>query len=120
MDNFHFDITSEGDAHLLIALKLALTNYKATHFLVQDTDPKTLILLWHQEGNALPFLTSLKAEALLPMVLDWTKQTPWPREPDHDGSNTQGWRVFNEAWGHVHGHIYAICGVQPAWAMHGK
>lgn len=82
---------------------------------------ETLILLWHEEGAMtvpLPFPLDRKQSAQF--IVDWLKQVPRGDQPDHDGSNSHGWRLFTEAWGHVAGHSCAIVGVQPAWAMYGK
>ena len=146
MDNRHIDITSEGDDALAIAMKLAWAGApgdRATHYkvvnLVEKTgyygeptnshntktveDAKgipTMILLWTAERDAVPLPTPMGLEAITGVVTGWLKDVPRGKQPDHDGSNGHGWRVFNEAWGHVFGHHYAIVAIQPAWAMYGK
>lgn len=42
------------------------------------------------------------------------------RQPDHDGDNEKGWRLYNETWGMVGGDHSAFAAVEPAWAMYGK
>lgn len=146
MDNRTLDIVSEGDAPLGLALKLAWSNAsggKATHYKIAklhehveyfgqptsrhhvvsrespDGTP-TLILLWHEEKGALPLPYPMELDEAIPFVIGWLKKAPYGEQPDHDGDNGAGWRVYTEAWGHVAGHAYAIVGVQPAWAMYGK
>lgn len=80
----------------------------------------TLILLWHQErdGIALPY--PLDSKNVGDFVAGWLANASYGGEPDHDGSNHKGFRLFTDGWGHVAGYRYGIVGVQPAWAMHGK
>ncbi len=86
----------------------------------EDEPVFTLILLWHEERDAVPLPYPLELDEAASFVKGWLKRAPFPAEPDHDGSNGKGWRVFNEAWGHVAGHHYAFAAIQPAWAMYGK
>ncbi|MBF5006975.1 hypothetical protein [Diaphorobacter caeni] len=145
MDNRRIDITSEGDDFLAGAIGLAWGNslLKATHYKVvnlaeqtryygepthrhctenveDSTGVPTMILLWSAERDAVPLPTPMGLGAMTDVVAGWLKDVPRGREPDHDGSNGHGWRVFTEAWGYVFGHHCAIVGIQPAWAMYGK
>jgi hypothetical protein len=148
MDNRKFDIISNGDEHLALALKIAWANCrggKATHYrevklsphikyygspetthhydeLKQD-DVKgtpTLILLWHNEDGAMALPYKMDLDESINFVKGWLRNADIGEEPDHDGDNKAGWRVFTKDWGHVFGHRYAICALQPAWAMYGK
>ena len=146
MDNRTIDVTSEGGEHLAMAIRIAFANApggKATHYrivklkdkisyygeptsrhyenLVEDPegDP-TLILLWHEGRNAIALPYPLEVDEAIAFVSGWLKNVDRGHQPDHDGDNGHGWRVFTEAWGHVAGEHYAIVGVQPAWAMYGK
>jgi hypothetical protein len=81
----------------------------------------TLILLWSgSEKGAVELPAEIDKTAAVEFVRNWLKRADYGREPDHDGDNGRGFRVFTEDWGHVYGHHYAIFGVQPAWAMYGK
>lgn len=146
MDNRSIDITSEGEAHLGLALQLAwpgAAGGKATHYkavgLVEkvayygaptshhattshelDSGTPTLILFWHEERGSLPLPYALEIDEAIPFVCGWLKKAQRGPEPDHDGDNGDGWRVFTGAWGSVAGHHYSIVAVQPAWAMYGK
>jgi len=149
MDNRTIDIISEGDDGLALALQLIWPNApggKATHYkmvnLIEKTeyyaregkvvyhststteDPKgtpTLILLWYDEHDARELPYALDLAGGVAFVRGWlAHKADYGPEPDHDGHNKRGWRIFTENWGHVAGHVYAIVGVQPAWAMYGK
>lgn len=89
--------------------------------LVEDPEGHaTLIILWHEEQGSqlLPYPLTLDQTAIF--IEGWLKNVDYGKEPDHDGDNGKGWRLFTEDWGHVAGHHYAIVGVNPAWAMYGK
>lgn len=149
MDNRFIDVVSEGDGALALALRLIWPNVpggKATHYkmmnLIEKTEypirdgkvahhsttmvedsrgVSTLILLWSDERDAKELPYPLDLEESIAFVRGWLVHSAnYGREPDHDGSNGRGWRVFTEDWGHVAGYHYAIAGVQPAWAMYGK
>lgn len=146
MDNRTLDVTSLGDEDLALALKLVWPNAhggKATHYKIvnlkevvdyvgqptsfhtanqvpaEDGKP-TLILFWSAEKDALPLPYPLDLDGSTDFVKGWLKNVDAGEEPDHDGDNKLGWRVFNEQWGYVAGYHQAIVGVQPAWAMFGK
>jgi hypothetical protein len=141
-DNFQFDITAWKGHHdfdmLAHCLKLAFGNNKnATHwsqeagvmapvecgrsFAMWKTPPK-LILHWYAAGepNLTPFLSPVGWEAATVSVKAWLDVQDYANEPDHDGDNSKGWRIFNEAWGHIGTYRGAICAIEPAWLMHGK
>lgn len=50
----------------------------------------------------------------------WLQRQDYGPEPDHDGSNREGWTVFNESWGHVDNSHAAIGAVSPQWIWYGK
>jgi hypothetical protein len=87
---------------------------------VSPDGTETLILFWRDEGAAIPLPFPMVLSDAINFVKGWLRTRELVDEPDHDGSNGKGWRVFTEAWGHVAGFHYAICGIQPAWAMYGK
>lgn len=145
MNNRTIDIVSEGHQDLEMALTIIWNNCpgsKATHYKIMklkenfkyygtpishyaevNEDPEgdeTLILLWHEQKDALKLPYPLELEDAIHFVKGWLKKISYEEEPNHDGSNGKGWRVFTEQWGHVAGHHYAIVGIQPKWAMYGK
>jgi len=146
MDNRVIDVVSEGDEDLKLAFKLIWPNApggKATHYKVVHLREKvryhgdptdwhettyevcpdgtpTLILLWNAESDATSLPYPMDRKQATQFALGWLAQADYGSEPDHDGDNGRGWRVFTNQWGHVAGHSYSIVGLQPAWAMYGK
>lgn len=118
MDNFRFDMTSRGDATLKIALNLfnppggKVVGYKA--------DNERLVLYWGESTNAtkLPFPMTLDQAA--DFASGWLEHADFGSEPDHDGDNKPGWRLYCEGWGIVGGDHYAFAAIEPRWAMYGK
>ena len=68
--------------------------------------------------SRLPF--PLDAEGAIEFVWSWLQTINYGEEPDHDGSNRQGFTVYNEDWGHVGGSYYAFVAIKPEWIMYGK
>ena len=132
MDNRIFNVNGKTDEQLLGALKLVFTQKgkgttcKGTLF----SKTKGLLLLWWYDkddlGNSLP--AELEAEEIFPIVKSWLKSKQasevecngWDANSQHDGSNSIGWRVYCEDWGHVDGISYTICAVKPAYMWYGK
>lgn len=123
MDNFKIDVVCEGAERLKPALEIAFGKHKATHYTVHN---KALVFFWTEPKSirkdvvvhVLPF--SLTKEAAPAFVNEWLKQQDYGKEPDHDGSNSKGWRVFNESWGQVFNWWEAFVAIEPVWAMYGK
>lgn len=145
MDNFHIDILAEGEETLLEALVIAFRHNApggtATHWASLDTKFEgvewherdkpgptrpTLVFYWSDPSlkEATEILMYVKPREAATMVIAWmdtlVKKDKFPPQPDHDGSNSRGFRVFCEQWGHVNDNHYAIVAVQPTWAMYGK
>ncbi len=83
-----------------------------------------LIFFWnteherHPELHDLPF--GMDAIGAADFARLWLAEQNYGNEPDHDGDNGKGWRLYNEAWGRVGGHTYSFVAIKPAWAMYGK
>ena len=130
MDNRIFNVNGNEDKQLLDTLKLVFTQRGSTCKATLFDKEKGLILLWWCEtgdkGNLLP--TDLTAEEIFPIVKSWLKSKQaseveckgWDANSQHDGSNSMGWRIYCEDWGHVGGISYAICAVKPAYMWYGK
>jgi hypothetical protein len=85
--------------------------------------PKRLIFFWSDSETvsdriALPF--KLDATGAADFAIRWLGELDYGRQPDHDGDNEKGWRLYCEGWGHVDGHWGAFVAIAPAWAMYGK
>lgn len=142
MDNFHIDITAEGQGSLIKAIEIAFAHnapgQKVESYRIIEVKPtpyngineslsgKTaLVMRWTkpEAGDksgavALPF--KLDAAGAADFARRWLDDFPFGREPDHDGDNGKGWRLFVGSWGHVCGDNYAVFAITPAWAMYGK
>jgi hypothetical protein len=113
----------EGRTESLIANCYGLPEYHVHHcggLKEADDGVPTLILLWSEERGATKFPFPLSIKQSAQFIIDWLGSLDYGWQPDHDGDNGKGWRLFTESWGHVAGHSYAIIAAQPAWAMYGK
>lgn len=122
MDNAQIDVTNEGGENLLLAMRIAFRERKATHY---ATVNGTLVFYWYtpgqQIGDVIPLAAPHSVEDCAALASIWlARSAEYGPQPDHDGSNGRGWRVFNEMWGHVFGSWAAIVAVAPRWAMYGK
>lgn len=139
MDNFRFDMTCEGSALLVAAFELVFKgarNSGASHYSIREPQEKTEFrsarprrMVFYGYGStppwerrdyhvALPF--KMNAGQAAQFALGWLAEVDYGREPDHDGDNGKGWRLYNEGWGQVDDDHGAIIAVAPAWAMYGK
>lgn len=132
MDNRIFNINGSGEEILLKTLELAFrhTGHDTTVKAWSISKEKGLVLHWttieHIDSNKLP--SPLTAEEVLPLVTRWLNDldikdfilTNWDVNADHDGSNSLGWRVYVEDWGHIGDDWSAICAITPAYMWHGK
>jgi hypothetical protein len=124
MDNFRIDITAEGDATFTKAMEIAFTNSPGSKVEAYKIDPeKGLVFFWtlglHKEGVVgLPF--KLDAVGAADFARRWLAEQDYGREPDHDGSNGKGWRIYCEQWGRVASMSGSFVAVQPSWAWYGK
>lgn len=122
MDNFRFDITWEGEHNFRSLVKLFVSRKcdKVTHY---EIDPDYgMILYWTKPSRpaAMPVPYPMGVDGAVDFVWNWLKTADYQEEPDHDGDNGRGWRIFNEDWGHVKGEWAATIAIQPCWAMYGK
>ena len=123
-DNFRFDITSIGPTRAWLEMCMAdrtATHWRTAHPTI-DT-PARLVFAWTTQAPSdkwTPLLAPSNADAVAVMVEQWLDSVDYPLPPDHDGHNRQGWRIFNEAWGHVDGQWEAFLAVEPCWQTYGK
>jgi hypothetical protein len=123
MDNFAIDITCQGRKNLELAIQIAFSFHsKAVAFRIHPE--KGLILYWAAAANSTPLAYPTDAAGAAVLVWGWLTteggSASKRQEPDHDGSNGDGWRVYNEGWGHVDGQYQAFVAITHAWAMYGK
>lgn len=122
MDNFHLDLTSKGQNTLRQAMQLF--NNRASKVAGYRVCPERgMILYWCASRNGddvtmLPFKMTLEQAA--DFAYQWLQEADYGTEPDHDGDNEKGFRLYCEGWGHVNNDYSAFAAVKPAWAMYGK
>lgn len=148
MDNFHIDVVSKGREQLERALGVAFFDHNggAAGYMIERApvndhaaekeygkpdwrrgvpkDRDRLIFAWGGQADGSKPYTPFPFKADVKFCADfaekWLSNTDYTDQPDHDGDNGKGFRVYTTDWGFVDGHRYAICAVEPAWAMYGK
>jgi len=130
MDNKRFLIQCAGRNAFDLAMKVAfITEYddndpkmKVSHYF--EDPEKGLVFLWSEDKsvNSIKLPVDLNWEGAANLAWQWLQNQPnekYQEDLDHAGSNSKGFRVYNEAWGHIKSH-YAVVGIVPIWAWHGK
>lgn len=142
MDNFKIDITAEGKTSLHKAIEIVFAHnapggkvesYQVVQLqscpytgIPESLNGKTaLVLRWTKADQMKPdgpvnLLTKLDVAGAVDLASRWLAEQDYGRQPDHDGDNGKGWRVFTGNWGHVGNDHYAVCAILPEWAMYGK
>lgn len=120
-DNFHFDITGAPLFDCLNIAWIGAPGRKATNWVVEHRENKSrLILAWSEDINFIKLPVPMSAEECEPFVMAWLRTADYGESPDHDGDNSKGWRVYNEAWGRIEGYTYSFVAIEPVWLMYGK
>lgn len=123
-DNFHIDVRYEGLDPLKAALRIAFAQWSNGAKSYRIDPSKGLIFYWATEAaneTAIEVPFKMDADAAADFASRWLKDTAsYAPEPDHDGDNGKGWRVYTDSWGAVSGEDFSICAVQPCWMMYGK
>lgn len=120
-DNFHFDMTG---VNLALALQVAFSDHPTCVGIVSTSE--RLTLYWtapprREADDNFALLPQMTWEQIKPLIEAWqTNTAKYGKEPDHDGDNGKGLRVFNESWSHVGGDYRAFAAIEPAWIMYGK
>lgn len=130
MDNRIFNVNGSGTDMLRKTLALAFMQEGArtTCKAWRQSEEHGLILLWSapEGSNHLP--APLYSDQCVDLVENWLKGdfaksvqlSDFCENLDHDGSNSDGWQVYCENWGHVGDEHYSICAIKPAFMWHGK
>lgn len=102
--------------------------FKYPHLMTWAKEPKPQRIVFYDNRHrdkpesedqiALPF--TLDAVGIADFAARWLAEVDYGKQPDHDGDNGRGWRVYVEGWGHIDSHWGAIVAVAPRWAMYGK
>lgn len=149
MDNFYFNMTSEGQKSLETILGLAFGQYRhAVGYAIRppvtgiryelpegmdkrdqyklgwekEGKPQRLIFYWiaNDRPDFVAFPFKLDAIGAADFAIRWLAELDYGKQPDHDGDNHRGWRAYCEGWGHVDSEYRAFAAIAPAWAMYGK
>ena len=142
LDNFKIDIIARSQQSLLKALEIAfahnnpgglVASYEIKKLVKNDFNDITdnlngktaFILRWIKRNNTdrpeiVNFSFNLDVIGAADFAMRWLAEQDYGYEPDHDGDNEKGWRIYTGAWGHIDGDHYAICAIMPEWAMYGK
>lgn len=146
MDNYRIDITAEGENVLRKAIDLAMTRrdgdlpcktlYWAIraaddpakpdpHRRLRNDEPRRerIVFFWHEQADDKdrhPFPVLPSTAAIADIVIAWLKTVKRHPQPDHDGSNGHGWRLYNEDWARVDDDSSALFAVHFEWAWYGK
>lgn len=133
-DNFHFDLTG---VPLNKCLEVATLHHKSIGYRIQTTPEEDycardwtptspagrMILYWSDQDTQKPinrFPAVMGIEELAPIIKAWLSERQYGPQPDHDGSNSKGWRVYNEGWAQVNGEWQAFVAIEPVWLEYGK
>lgn len=135
-DNFHFDLTGvpldlcmqvATSQHNRGAIGYRIQTEPSTDYRAREWKPATpagrMVLYWAEPESGVQinlFPAKLAADDLVPLIKAWLSEQDYGRQPDHDGSNGKGWRVYNEGWTHVNGEWQAFAAIEPAWLEYGK
>lgn len=118
MDNRQLDFTGEGFEDFKLAMRLAIHDNKTIGYRVFENK---FILYWAKSDKMQQLPYPMTIDETINFAWGWfMKNEPSMKEPDHDGDNEKGFRVFNESWGHVLGEWQAYIAIEPIWAMYGK
>ena len=117
MDNFHFDMTSKGEMQLKKAMMLFPYDKVIGY---REDEEKGLIFYWSDSPRTIKLPFPMNLDQAADFAAGWLEHASYGKEPDHDGDNGKGWRLYTEDWGHVDGEYQAFMAVKPVWAMYGK
>lgn len=122
MDNRHIDITARNEEDFNLAMQIICrTEWGSRKVVGFAVEQNTFVLYWTKADKMQPLPYDMTPQQITAFVWGWLQGAqPIDREPDHDGDNKKGFRVFNEAWGHVFNQSQAFAGITPVWAMYGK
>ena len=123
MDNIIFSVTGYTRETFADAIRLAfrVCGHKVVGGLRTCPD-KGMILYWtkslDEDFRETPY--AMDDGQIENLVWGWLQSADYGPEPGHDGSNSKGWHVYTEEWGHVDGQWEAFLAIKPIWAWHGK
>ncbi len=110
---------------------LLFWNSRVTHYTIgiDVNGLQFLTMRWHETGGAIPLMAPMAdASSIADQCYAWLKNAEYPEEPDHDGSNSRGWRITNSVHKIAHeghnqyapGGFYVVFTIYPTWIEYGK
>lgn len=126
-DNLKIDVILQTRENFELAMKMAFDICSGSEAIrYRITPDRGMILYWTDsaEGRSdhdterLPY--KMKVEQAADFVWHWLQTVDYGDQPDHDGSNGKGFRIFNEAWGHIDNDWQAFVAIKPEWIEYGK
>ena len=140
MDNFKINVLSESRASFDLAMQLAFTgkwrNKTATGYII-DKVPYTVgwsskdpdatltvprfVLFWADDDKVIKLPYEMDWKACANLIWPWLEKLEYPPQPGHDGSNGKGFKLYNDAWGHIEPYSWrSFLAIEPEWAWYGK
>lgn len=131
MDNREFNIRGRTKEQLLATLQLAaLTEYNKSIEIESYSIHKDFgfILNRFSTKDDMKFPTKLSMNVICDIVWSWLHSNEALQinlkstdvNYDHDGSNSLGFRVYCETWGHVNDNSAALVAITPSYCWYGK
>lgn len=90
-----FVITGTSTVHLEAAIAMLMASAGKIQYVCTENDT-SIIFSWHQEKDLIKLPFPLDAIGVIDFAKNWLRQldkSKLPPEPDHDGSNSHGWRI---------------------------
>lgn len=122
--NFRFDVSSDTRKHFDMAMELAFANCaggKAERYKIDSE--KGLILSWGgAESGYEKLVYKMDLEATKEFVWNWVRSADYVDKScwDSEVDRKKGFRVYNEAWGHIGSDHYAFVAIKPTFMLYGK
>jgi hypothetical protein len=116
MDNFEFTMTGYGMVALIKALECVDMRYSKVEGWKKTGNE--LCMFWAANGETTnQLIIPVKPSSMVAMIEAWLQAQTYPPEPDHDGSNSKGWKITTKRDAKPWSFAFTI---EPCWAMHGK
>ena len=104
-DNYRFDVTDDFRDPERIGqwVELCMGSQEAVGWAIDKRgEQERMVFYWNEPDgdafNKFPFKGKAKQVAML--ATWWLHdEATYPEQPDHDGSNNRGFRIYNEEWG---------------------
>lgn len=119
-DNLRFAVNGAGQDRLERAMEFANVEFSVGY--ADDNGKRLIFFRYGGDDRMTPFPAPLTMRECAMAAMKWLEfKANYGREPDHDGANRAGWRVYNDAWARIEGYDHhTFMAVSPCWMMYGK